>query len=71
MEYWFSDFYVARWLPITRRSNRWCKDMLPINLLIAKFSFKNPLQAAQIKWSNDEYTRRSRGKSSYYRFYEK
>ena len=41
------------------------------SLLTAKFSFKNPLRGAQIKSSNDKYTRRPQSKSFYDKFYEK
>ena len=41
------------------------------NLLTAEFSFKNPLQGAELKSSNDEYTRRTQGTCSYYKFYDK
>ena len=36
-----------------------------------EFSFKNPLREAQVKSSNDEYTRRPQGQCSYYKRHEK
>ena len=45
--------------------------IISVILLTAEFNFKNPSRDVQVKSSNDEYTRHTQSKCSYYKFYEK
>ena len=68
----FTSIFVFVWYSGFQSTfRRVSKILRRINLLTAEFSFKNSLRDTQVKWSNDEYTRRAQGKCSHYKFYEK
>lgn len=68
----FTSIFVSVWYSGFQSTfRRVSKILRRINLLTAEFSFENPSRDTQVKRNNDEYTRRTYGKCSYYKFYEK